>query len=477
MKIDAVVSNSIYLNPNQLSSGLLQEILDRLTISNPAKKIAVKEMLWNANCIPSHLKLYTLDENDLVLPRGFIFEFEKLLANWYIDIIWDDQTSYDEINSYHTADPTILLRDYQDLAVQELFTAKNGIYKASTGSGKSITMLELIRCCDQKTIVFCEKSDIAVQWIEFAGDIGFKSVGFIGDGTWNDKEDLTIALRQSVWNKPKQGKIAQEWFDSFGMVVWDETHHISASTPFELIQRFPAYYRYGCSATPDSDPDLFPVISAVIGPVVHESSLKEIGEHLVIPSVRVISTEFEYPYRPTFRRGHKVIRNNYSRMIQALESDVHRNSLIVENVLKEFRDGHACLVLSSHKKHLDFLYHMFHEALLKEEMDRIFLLTGDNSKEFREIADEIDRIEDGSILLSTLATEGTDVAKLDRLFLTYPGRKLRGYEQAIGRIMRIHPKKTDAIVYDFRDAKMSLLNNQFRDRMQQIFNKRGYNVS
>jgi hypothetical protein len=42
--------------------------------------------------------------------------------------------------------------------------------------------------------------------------------------------------------------------------------------------------------------------------------------------------------------------------------------------------------------------------------------------------------------------------------------------------MRPHPKKKDAIVYDFRDYKVLLLNSQYRHRAQEIYNKKNYKV-
>ena len=490
-RIEVVIDSSIHFDPKQLPTDLLEKLLDRLKVPNPAKKIAEREMLYGARNIPSYIELWKWNyRGELILPRGFLWEFEKILSDVDINIEWQKDTVY-----YHHYDilgngwcfidqPEISLRLYQEEALDKIELYCGGIYKASTGSGKTRVMLELIRSQHQPTIVLCEKTDIATQWINFAKDLGFESVGMIGQGKWEDDKELVIALRQSIY----PAVLAQEWYSKFGMVVVDECHHlVSFATMYDLVQRFPAYYRYGCSATPDSDPEIFPIARAVLGPVVMHSTPDEIGEHLIKPSVKVVKTDFEFDYRPTFRSGRKVVRNNYNDMIKGLEEDSTRNILITGTALQEALEGHCCLIISKRKNHLECMAKEIQNCInaLCEEWNLkgikptevvLNMLTGDNSGEYSDIADDIESYECGSVLFSTLADEGTDIPRLDRLFLAYPGRKLRGYEQAIGRIMRPHPKKKDAIVYDFRDTKVSLLNSQFRERCQGIYNKKGYNV-
>jgi superfamily II DNA or RNA helicase len=147
----------------------------------------------------------------------------------------------------------------------------------------------------------------------------------------------------------------------------------------------------------------------------------------------------------------------------------------MKEVLADLENNHHCLVISKRKKHLEYLYGAFITSFGDRFSVRI--LTGDNAIDYNDVRAEIEMEGDnGTLLFSTLADEGTDIPRLDRLFLAYPGRKLRGFEQAIGRVMRPHPKKKDAIVYDFRDVKVPLLNSQFRERAQNIYSKKGYNV-
>jgi superfamily II DNA or RNA helicase len=469
--INIIIDSSIRFNPQDLPKQVLDEIFNQLRVPNPQKSIAEREMLWNADDIPEYLEIWKYNgHNELILPRGFLFDLDEIFKNEDIKYNNIDKTLSNNTN-YEVSQ--IDLRDYQWKAFHQLMMYGCGIYKAPTGAGKSHVMLEVIRQAKQKSLIICEKRDIAQQWYRTANMLGFNS-SLASGHHFNDNCDLVIVLRQTLWHK----ELDQEWYNQWGLIVWDEMHHLqSAETAFELIQRFPAYYRYGCSATPDSDRELFPIARAVIGPVVHETKLEEIGDHLVIPSVKVVKTDFEFPYRPTVRAGRKVVRNNYNDMMQALEEDKNRNIEIMSKAHVSAQAQRSCLVVSKRKKHLNNLYNIWKSVMEHAAPPNygIYFLTGDNSKEFNKIKEEIENSY-GCIVFSTLADEGTDIPRLDRIFLAYPGRKLRGFEQTIGRIMRPHPKKKDAIVYDFRDYKVPILNSQYRFRAQNIYNKKGYKV-
>ncbi len=63
-----------------------------------------------------------------------------------------------------------------------------------------------------------------------------------------------------------------------------------------------------------------------------------------------------------------------------------------------------------------------------------------------------------------LAEEGLDLPHLDRLFLTCPSRNKRKVIQAVGRIMRPCDGKEDAIVFDFIDSEVGILESQAKSR-------------
>ena len=82
--------------------------------------------------------------------------------------------------------------------------------------------------------------------------------------------------------------------------------------------------------------------------------------------------------------------------------------------------------------------------------------------------DALNMMRDGSknILFATysLAREGIDIPRLDRLFLASPKKDCAVLEQSLGRISRSFPGKTDAICYDYVDRRIGICIGLYRHR-------------
>ena len=63
-----------------------------------------------------------------------------------------------------------------------------------------------------------------------------------------------------------------------------------------------------------------------------------------------------------------------------------------------------------------------------------------------------------------LLGEGFDVPFLNRAFITMPFRAEGKVEQLIGRVQRPAPGKEDSIVYDYVDADIGILVDQFNTK-------------
>ena len=433
--------------------------------------------------MPDEIELWSKRSDGMVvLPRGAMNYFGILLRSVGYEINWTNDTTLRPFSEHLFRDVApINLRDYQIRARDAIVDSISGIYMAPTGTGKTSVVLDAIRYLGQRSIVIVERTSLAEQWRRRCTDELGIEPGIIGYGKWEDQGPITIALRQSLW--AKLDETSEGFYRSFGFVCVDECHHTgSAETLIDLIQNFYAYYRIGVSATPDKNDDTFQVAKAVLGPIFHTTTPREVGDKIIKPIVRVINTDFEFDYQSTQKvdgpKGRPVIqRNNYTSMMAALCTDERRNQLIVDLVVKETREDHSCLVVSRRKGHLDILWTMLqNEFVLLGELPPLFMLTGEQKDhEAADIAERIN-VENRAVLLSTVADEGLDIPRLDRVFLAYPQRKVYLVKQQIGRIGRTHPDKKDAIVFDFVDTRIDLIKGQARERMQRLYHLDGYDV-
>jgi superfamily II DNA or RNA helicase len=420
-----------------------------------------------------------------------------------ISVEWDDRRRFYDFPALFQA--AIELRDYQEPAVEALVVSEQGQYQAPTGAGKTVVVLEAIKRVNQPAIIIVERASLAEQWATAVKkNLGIEC-GYIGEDRF-DIQPVTVALRQAIWARMSEllympariRSIQRLFFDLWGALVIDEDHHATSDTLQEIIQRFTARYRWGVSATPRRDEDFWPILVALLGPIVHETTHEDAGEALVTPSVRVLESGFEFDYRPTqiveridpktgevvisHRTGKPMqdrVQNNYNELLKELGLSFMRNHLISMWAEREANEGHHVLIVSRRKDQLRHLRDLLPPDHHPRGVPTMMLLGGEPGSKKEEIQGDIERYSErgqGTILLSTVAEEGVDIPRLDRLFLVFPFRNTEIVKQPIGRIMRPHPKKTDAVVYDIWDKKIGLLADQYRGRRQQVYNKQGWDV-
>jgi superfamily II DNA or RNA helicase len=450
------------------------QIREALSVPNPDYEMAQREKLPGWRKMPKKLWLWEQvgrgENAEMVLPRGFLPRLLKgLRAKGFTPTLIDHRTVPHALSGANTY-PT--LRPDQTEAMVALGRAGSGILQAPAGAGKTVTALDLIVRARTPALVIVSTTNIAQQWRDRAKEHYEMDAGLVGDGKMEIKP-LTIALQQTLWSRREEFDRTQ-WWDQWGMAILDECHHAPAQTYTEILQRFPALYRLGLSATPERKEGTLALAEAVIGPVCHTIDRATLVRNgvLVLPTVIVSRTNFSFPYRPTgYDADGKLRRNNYTEMANALIQDEDRNRQIAEAIVYEYNQGSVCLVVSRRLAHLSYLDELVRDIGIISLDERLMLTGAQDTDRRMEIAKRAD--QGRCIIFSTIADEALDIPRLDRIFLVWPTRLSSVIEQQIGRIERTHPKKKDAIVYDFFDANVDPLRSQFRLRRTNVYDARG----
>ena len=466
--VKGLLTNRIEVPVLQLPVGALDALKEALSIPNQAKLKAQKMDEWGWQNLPDSIDLWNIEDHNgieyLSMPLGFKSAFEGGMAHigqtveWYDRRVWEPK---------FRAGLPVELRRWQVPAQSAILDNEIGIYKAPAGSGKTVTLLSVIRQLACKSLVIVNTKDILWQWQErakqFLGE--HYPVGQIGDGVMEISPYLTIATAQTLHSRFDQLE-ADGLFDEFSFVALDECHHATADTYNYLLDRFSARYRIGVSATPDKTGD-FLLATAVLGPVFHETRPADVSI-LQKPTVVRVMTDFRFGFR-----GHRnrFQRSNYGEMLQHLVTNPARNALIVRKLMENQR--HHQLVVTKRIEHIDVL-----EALLYAGgfADPIYRLTGSDTNDHREMVLASIRAEP-CVVLSTLADEALDVPRLDRLHLVFPQKNPGLITQQVGRVERKHPDKKDAVIYDYVDGKVGPLEKQWRVRRFDVYDVRGYRIS
>lgn len=467
---------------------VVQEIRDALTIPNEARRQAQREHVWDWRNMPETIKLYQEDRHAMWLPRGFAETLFGGLEERGVAYEIVDRRERVEL-PVHTALALglkrIPLREYQRAIVERMLAVEQGVLEAPPGSGKTVASLELIKRAGQKSLVIVDKVNIAMQWINRCEQFLGYVPGLIGDGEFQER-DISVALVQTLWRKQDE-LVADHFFERWGLVLLDECHHVPARTFTDTMGRFPAYYRFGVSATPERREGQWLLVESTLGELAYRLTKADLRQDgvLVSPRVYVHQTGFSGTYfsthkfvrsdvcermgctRPHHRRVH---RNNYSDIVSRLAEDPERNKLIATEVTKDLLDGRHCLILSSRKSQLRAIHDIV-DRMLGYQFKDLYMLTGEQSGDKRMKIAEAAELGSCAIF-STIADEALDIPRLDSLHLAWPTRNVSKIRQQLGRIERTHPFKKDAVVHDYADD-VGPLRGQLADRFEKVYVKEG----
>lgn len=475
-KITATVGGKLVLQRSQVPQDLYAALLTHLTWDNPEYQDRVFRQLstrvydkrtktWGE--IPRYIYgIETFREDYYAIAREFVPEFERLCNERDIEVEWED------LRVIHNPNPLphgIELWDPQKPAVRDLLDddyGHQGVLEAPCGSGKTVMLLYVVAELGQPTLILAHTDDLLKQWQDYCSRLLDYTPGLI-QGDVCDLKQITLASVMTLARRHLDDDFLKQW----GCIILDEAHHCPAQCFQEVMTQFPAYYRFGATATPKREDNLQGLLYAICGPViakVQRRALKQAGL-IVDPVVMVQETGFSYPYT-NMRQWHS--------MVRSLVHDRRRNAQIIENIIADYDNGdHVQLVLSQQIDHLDLLAKSLQAR--RPDISQELLIAGGTKKDRngyivrnigrtkKERAEAIKAARKGDlrVLFGTqLADEGLDIPRLDRLHLVFPTRAQGKIAQQVGRIQRIHPRKRDVIVRDYVDEPRVLRNQWFERR-------------
>lgn len=458
--MEIILDSHMRVHKDYIENDWINPLIDTVSVVNEEKVVAMKEKIRGATHMPDKIPLGGFDGDYFVAPRGFYNEFKEKLEKFGVELTTKDLMVYNE--EYGRGYPITQLREDQLESYDAIVEGQQGIANMSTGFGKTVVALYTAHVLGQKTLVLVNKISLATQWIERCREHIGEEMGLIGDGKWEDSGQFTVATLQTLHSR-KDELDESDWWSRFGFVAHDESHHISGDTYYDVVNKFPAAFRIGFSATLGKSKEKARVAEITFGPVIYQNL--EIKDK---PQLVKVETEFRFDFEGTkFVNGRRV-QNNYSKLLKSLVEDDERNRLVAKKVASDPKAAH--LVVSRRLAHLENIKRLAIEYGFPA--DRCFMLTGKETLEERENVSQ-EAAHGGVAIFSTIADEGLDIPRLDRIHLPFPTKDAEAVKQQVGRGLRRHPDKTECIVYDYVDNKCSVLNNQFRKRTHGYYNPNG----
>lgn len=363
------------------------------------------------------------------------------------------------------------LRNYQQEALAAWkANEKRGAVVLPTGSGKTLVGIQAIADCNTPTLVLVPTLDLLEQWKNQLSQAFEIEIGKLGGG---EKKLLSITV--STYDSAYLH--AESLGNLFGLLIFDEVHHLPASGYKSIAEFSAAPWRLGLTATYEREDGLHLELSRLLGGKVYEKTAPELaGKHLAPYKIKRILVALPESERELYDEQNSIFLNYLKKTRLRMQSPQDFQKL----VLKSGRDPAARRALLAKNKARDLAFsseaklEKLAEILQKHKEERIFIFTEHNrlvhriSQKFlipaltyktptKERTSILNKFKSGTyraVVTSKILDEGIDVPEAGVGIIVSGTGSKRAYVQRLGRLLR---KKTGkkAVLYELIAAETS----------------------
>lgn len=345
-----------------------------------------------------------------------------------------------------------------------------GVVVLPTGAGKSHVAVMAIADRKRSALVVAPTLDLVRQWFDLLRTSFGTDVGIVGGGE-HRVLPLTVCTYDSAY-------LHMEHFGArFGLIVFDECHHLPGETYALAARLCLAPYRLGLTATPERADGRDALTSELIGPIVYRKDITELsGSYLAdYDTVRV-----QLELSPSERAEYESERAIYLDFVKKNGIHLGGERGFSEFIMRAARSAAGQRAMQAYRRQrevafaapgkLDYLEHL----LTLHRGDKTLVFTQDNatayaiSKRFlipvithqtkvRERSQILERFNSGeyrAVATSKVLNEGVDVPDASVAVVISGSGSVREHVQRLGRILRRKDDKR-AILYELVSAKTS----------------------
>jgi superfamily II DNA or RNA helicase len=338
-----------------------------------------------------------------------------------------------------------------------------GVVVLPTGTGKTFLAILAIHRAARPTLVITPTIDLLNQWYDELLRAFETPVGLLGGGYY-DIQPLTVTTYDSAYIH------LERWGNRFGLLVFDECHHLPGPTYMAAAIGSLAPFRLGLTATPERADGQEVLLPELIGPVVYRREIKQLaGEFLAEYRTEQLWVELADDEQERYR----VAREHYRTFVEEkgiAMGGPHGWQRFIQETYRS-REGRAAFLAYREQKRLALaapakLQRL--EALLEQHRgDRVLIFTYDNAtvyqiarrflvpaithqtktKERRLILERFHSGEYPVLVTSQVLNEGVDVPAANVGIILSGTGSVREHVQRLGRLLRKHGDK-QAILYE-----------------------------
>ena len=332
-----------------------------------------------------------------------------------------------------------------------------------TGTGKTFLAILAIHHVGRPALVVTPTIDLLNQWygeLAVAFDV---PIGAVGGGN-HEYQPLTVTTYDSAYIH------LERWGNRFGLLVFDECHHLPGPTYLAAATGSIAPYRLGLTATPERSDGQEGLLDHLIGPIVYRREIKELaGDFLA--EYRAVRLYVELS--PEEQERYQQAREQYRGFV-----DDHGISMGGPHGWQRFiqetcrsKEGRLAFQAYREQRRLSLAapakLGVLQKLLDQHRQDRVLIFTHDNAtvyqiarrflvpaithqtkaKERRHILDCFQTGEYPVVVTSRVLNEGVDVPAANVGVVLSGSGTVREHVQRLGRLLRKYGEK-QALLYE-----------------------------
>jgi superfamily II DNA or RNA helicase len=417
-----------------------------------------------------------IDEGNALGMPGVLYDHRtrqlRAQAIWYRTIVSyfrERKIAYvDEARDYGPAKWPIQIQKkafpHQEEGLKAWVAAdKMGVVVLPTGTGKTHLANLAIHAAERPSLVVTPTIDLMNQWYDELASCFAAEVGLVGGG-YHEIRPLTVTTYDSAYqNVDRLG-------NKFGLVIFDECHHLPGETYALAARGSIAPFRLGLTATPERADNAHERLDQLIGPIVYRREITQLrGQFLAHYSIETLYADLTAEER--FR--YDSARLQYREFLQSTGIDMRRPGAWGQFLFAAHRSAEGRQAYLAYRAQRELALaapaklKVLARLLERHAGDRVIIFTNDNAtvytiarqflvpvithetktKERREV---LLRFNSGAypiVATSKVLNEGVNVPEANVAIILSGSGSVREHVQRLGRILRKSGDK-EAILYE-----------------------------
>lgn len=360
-------------------------------------------------------------------------------------------------------------RPYQREALEAwLGHSSRGLVVLPTGAGKSQLACMAIDAKRRATLVVAPTLDLVRQWYDLLRTSFATEVGVIGGGEYS-VQPLTVTTYDSAYLH------MENLGARFGLVVFDEAHHLPSAAYANAARMALAPFRLGLTATPERTDGREALLTELCGPIAYRKEIVDLaGGFLAEYETERIEVELS----PAERAEHDAARALYRGFVERHGIRMSTPHGWADFLIQSARTPEGRAAMAGYRRQrelafcapakLDFVEHL----LARHALQRTLIFTQDNAtcyavsrrflipaithqtkiKERSELLAGLAEGRYAALVTSKVLNEGVDIPAASVAIILSGSGSVREHVQRLGRILRKQGDKR-AVLYELVTAE------------------------